>query len=89
MSARVTDDSTIDEATAAQVTRNIELAFEFTSAIFADPSQADGMPMGATVVLIPDDDPDLAEANLATAITAFRSGRDVFLRHAGSRSING
>ncbi len=89
MSARVTDDRTIDEATAAQVTRNIELAFEFTSSIFADPSVADGLPKGATVVLIPDDDPDLAETNLAIAIEAFHSGRNVFLRHADSRSSSG
>jgi len=63
------------------VDRNIRLGFQLARDIVDDPSLLDEIPEGATVVLIPDDDAELAEANLRQGIAAFRAGANVYLRH--------
>src|SRR5687768_4030599 len=61
--------------------RNVELTFDFNRAILADPSILDDIPDGATVVLIPSDDPDLAAAEIEQSLAALRQGCDVYFRH--------
>ncbi|MDQ3696395.1 MAG: hypothetical protein M3464_22665 [Chloroflexota bacterium] len=47
----------------------------------ANPAVARDIPMGATIVLIPDDDPELAEAEMAAGMAALGQGQDVYFRH--------
>ena len=61
--------------------RGIGLGFDFLKAIIDDPSIADDIPNGATVVLLPDDDTELAESSLQGGIEAARKGADVYIRH--------
>lgn len=61
--------------------RGIGLGFDFLKAIIDDPSIADDIPNGATLVLLPDDDPELAESSLQGGIEAARKGADVYIRH--------
>jgi hypothetical protein len=66
------------------VDRNIELGFDFTERILADPSLMPNLPNDSLIVLLPDDDPELANANLEGAVRAARNGRNVFLFHVAS-----
>ena len=61
--------------------RAIALTFDFNRAILADPSILDDIPDGATIVLIPSEDPELAEAEVEQGLAALRQGRDVYFRH--------
>ena len=70
----------IDADATSRVNRNIELARRFTLALFEDPAKLDELPDGATLVLLPDDDPDLAESNLQGGIRMVRAGMDVVFR---------
>lgn len=71
----------VDSMSAAIVTKNLELVRRFTLSIFEDPSLLDDIPDGITLVLIPDDDAELAQANIVIALGAIRSGWDVLVRH--------
>ena len=71
----------IDDGTKSRVSPHIELALRFTLALFEDPAKLDEFPDGATLVLLPDDDPDLAESNLQGGIRMIRAGQDVTFRH--------
>jgi hypothetical protein len=64
--------------------RNIDLAFEFIRETLDDPGILDGVRDGVTFVLVPDDEPALAEANIASGIDAVRRGRDVYFKHVSS-----
>lgn len=68
-------------ATPGAVDRDTNLWVTFTQAIVDDPSILEDVPEGATVVLIPNDDPELAEVNYQRAIEAARRGADVYIRH--------
>jgi Family of unknown function (DUF5647) len=61
--------------------RNLALAFTLADAIVDDPSLLDEIPEGATVVLLPDDDRELAEANRALGLQALDAGANVYFRH--------
>lgn len=63
------------------ISRTIALGFDFVQAIIDDPSIADDIPNGVTLVLIPDDDPELAEREFESAIESARKGQDVYIRH--------
>ncbi|MGH2561631.1 MAG: DUF5647 family protein [Thermomicrobiales bacterium] len=69
----------LDETTHAE--RNINMGFAFTQQMLDDPSLLDAIRDGATLILIPDDNSVLAEANLSMAIGEVRKGRNVFIRH--------
>jgi len=71
----------IDEATASRVTRNVDLVHRHLLAIIADPSLLERIPDGGAVVLIPDDDPELAAANLEGGMRRVRQGEDVTFLH--------
>lgn len=65
----------LSEADVAQTTKNIALVRQFLREVVADPSRLGEMPSGATVVLLPSDDPAQLTANLALAEQAAREGR--------------
>ncbi len=77
----MTTSTDVDRETASLVPKNLELARRFTLSIFEDPSLLDDIPDGITLVLIPDDHDELAQANLDIAVGSARSGRDVLIRH--------
>ncbi len=77
----------LDEATISRVTRNLELAGRFTLSIFNDPSILDEIPDGGQIVLIPDDDPELAESNLQGGIRRIREGKNVTFRHIRAAEV--
>lgn len=66
--------------------RNITLSFEFAKSIVDDPAILDEVPDGATLVLLPSDEPDLARENLRLGIAAAERGENVYLRHVSSLS---
>lgn len=75
----------IDEQTAPPVERNIALAFAFAQAVLADPVLRDRIPDGATVVLLPEDDPALARFNLDLGVRKVLAGEDVYFHHVHAR----
>lgn len=67
--------------------RNLTLVGAHLQEIFADPTLLETIPQrGATVVFIPDDDPDLAQANIDMALESFAQGRNVYLYHIRTSS---
>ena len=66
------------------VDRNIEIGFDFTERILAEPGLMPNLPGDSLIVLLPDDDPELSNANLEGAIRAARRGRNVYLFHVSS-----
>lgn len=77
-------ETTVSDAERRTVEGNINLGFDFVSAAIDDPSLLDGIPQGATLVLLPEDDPDLTETNLGIAVRAAREGKTVVIRPAVS-----
>ncbi len=78
MSADVT---VLDPTSVTVASKNINLQFGFIRAIIADPSILDDIPNGVTLKLLPAEDPDLVEANIAIGLNAVRKGKDVYFRH--------
>jgi hypothetical protein len=66
------------------VQRNISLSFDFAKAIVDDPTILEEIPDGATLVLLPDDDPELSRENLRLGVEAAERGENVYIRHVGS-----
>ncbi len=64
--------------------RNLALASEHLRAVFADAALLETIPEGATLVLIPEDDPALARHNFELARQVFATGRNVYLYHVRS-----
>ena len=48
---------------------------------FEDPSLFMEIPDGATLILIPDDDPEQAEAEIEVGLQAVKRGENVYFRH--------
>ncbi len=68
------------EAERAEVVNaNIDLASEFLGAVFDNPAIAEEIPSGATVVVMPADDPKRAASNFDMAARLSESGKDVSL----------
>ncbi len=61
--------------------RSIHLSFDFATLILQDPSISDDIPNGVTLVLIPNDDPELAATKIARGMEAIHRGEDVYFRH--------
>jgi hypothetical protein len=66
------------------VERSIDLSFDFLHSVIEDPSILGNIPDGATLVLIPDNDPDLAEIKYQVAVDVARRGENVYIRHVQS-----
>lgn len=63
------------------IERCYELSDLFTDAYFEDVSILDDIPNGSTLILLPDDDAELAEFNLEQAVRSAQNGSDVYIRH--------
>ena len=61
--------------------RNIEMAFELAQAALADPAVLSDILEGATLVLLPDANPELFVANIEIGISALQRGENVYFRH--------
>ncbi len=68
------DGYTVDQ----QMIRN---TFGLVRGAAANPAVARDIPQGATIILIPDDDPELAEAEIKAGMVALGRGQDVYFRH--------
>lgn len=77
MSAETTTKPIADELTL----RDFALHDAFLQALIADEALQEEIPNGVSLVLLPDDDPELTERNLAFAVLNARRGRNVYLRH--------
>ena len=68
--------------TDAIVSRGLDLLQRHLAAAFEDPDGVlGGFPVGATVVLLPPDDPEVFERNLRSAARMAREGKNVYLCH--------
>lgn len=73
---------TITETIANALTRrDYALQDEFRQAMIASDDLMDEVPNGAMLVLLPDDDPELAERNIAIGVLSARRDKNVYLRH--------
>lgn len=61
--------------------RNLVLAGEQIQALLDDPVLLEQIPDGTTLVLLPDDDPELARHNREIGWQAVLAGRDVYFYH--------
>lgn len=66
--------------------RNITLSFEFAKSIIDDAEILEEIPDGATLVLLPEDEPDLAKENLRLGVKAAERGENVYIRHVKNLS---
>ena len=70
---------------AEAISANLALTRQFTAAILDDLSLGERMPLGASVYILPDDDPDRAAKNLAAAHQASQRGHDVIIWTTGGQ----
>ena len=61
--------------------QSIERAFRFARAEFADPSILECIPNGASLALIPDDDPAAAARAIRAGIMSVERGKNVYFLH--------
>lgn len=80
----ITPPTTIDDATAETMTRNLGLAGAFTQTVLNDPAVMDHIPSGVTIIFLPEDDPSFIETNIRVGIAAIRRGEDVYFLHVHS-----
>ncbi len=79
---------TLTPAQIEQTTKNIHLAGRFMREVLADSTLLERTPDGSTLVLLPNDDPDLAAANLDLASRITEQGQEVRLQLVGAPSPN-
>jgi hypothetical protein len=65
--------------------KTISLTADFIEAALDDASILAGIPAGAVLVLLPDDDSEFADESIALGVDAVRRGQDVVFRHMRSR----
>jgi hypothetical protein len=65
--------------------KNIDLAF--ADAILNDPNMLERIPDGATIVLIPKDDPEQAAYNIQLGVAAVEAGDDAYFLHVESLTV--
>lgn len=72
----------IDAIPEGVVERSIELAFAFVRAEMANPDlNEQRIPNRASLALIPDDDPELAELAIQSGLRAVQRGRNMYFLH--------
>lgn len=79
----MTERTAVAPPVASDTDRVFDLLDEFTQSAIADPLLLDGIPNGATLVLLPDDDPEFVERSIQRGVDAIRQGRNVYFRHVG------
>lgn len=81
MSTTATGDTiAITEAQRALIGRNFILHQQFAQAMLGDEALAAEIPRGAMLVLLPDQDTALREANIEAGLAALRRGHHVYFR---------
>lgn len=68
-----------------RISRNLAAAKQFLRSIIADPEMIDTIPDGATIYVIPEDDPELAGINERAAERARRNDATVHVHHLPAR----
>lgn len=84
MTAKTTEE--LSAETVSRVTRNLGLVRRFARQIVENPGVLDQLPSGA-LVLVPDNDPELAELNIQAGLRSLREGHDVTFHHLRSSEI--
>lgn len=71
--------------------RVIGQGFDLLRSLIADPTLLEQLPDGATIAIIPEDDPEVAQINLEAAGRAAQKGKDTYYHFIGSdgRPIRG
>ncbi|MGH2533804.1 MAG: hypothetical protein ACRDJW_16045 [Thermomicrobiales bacterium] len=64
-----------------QTARSLELARRFGLAVIQNPSLLDDIPDGVNLILVADDDLELAAMKIEIGVAAVRRGDDVYFRH--------
>lgn len=59
---------------------NIDSAFALARAVISNPALLDDIPNGATLVLLPDDDPSRAEESKMLGLAALERGESVYFK---------
>ncbi len=73
------EDARFEHRTMAE--RVLELTGAFMESIAANPAMAPMIPAGATLILMPDNDPELAAHNVSLGIGAIAAGENVYFLH--------
>jgi len=73
--------------TAERITNNIALAGRLLAAMFDDPALIDDIAAGEQIVLLPDEDPDLAMSNARGAARMAEAGQRVAVYRIGSGGV--
>lgn len=81
MSTETTDLLSITPEQRRLIDRGLKLHEQFSQAMIANDELDEEVPNRCVLVLIPDQDPELAEVSLRDAIDAARRGRNVYIRH--------
>jgi hypothetical protein len=79
-SAKIETDPTIE----AEVHRNLDLMHGFVQAMLDDPENMEVVPDGARIVLLPSDDRQWFDNNVAMGVNLIRKGFNVYFRHVDS-----
>lgn len=66
--------------------RAIGAAFDFVRAVAGDPTISDDVPNGATLILVPANDSDLAAAGIEQGVAAVRRGENAYFLHVAPAS---
>lgn len=62
------------------------MAFDLARLALEDPTMLDRIPNGATVMLLPDDDPSVTDDNIRDGIDAIAAGANVYFMHVRTLS---
>lgn len=84
----MTNPHTLNPMTVEMTTRNIRLTGRFLAEVMDDPDILNEIPDDATVVLLPTDDPELAQYNIDLMTTAGMTGGGVIVRRVGVPPLN-
>lgn len=76
-------DDGIDEARAATITKNIDLAFRSIAEMLDDPSKIEQVPDGATLFVAPEDNPALERNQTQRALEMAAAGQTSYLWRLG------
>jgi hypothetical protein len=84
-----TGTTTVIESLDPHDLRMIDLGTALIEAAMDDATVLDGIPSGATLVLLPVDDPAYVDQAIAVGLEAVHRGRDVYFRHLRLPSASG
>jgi hypothetical protein len=76
-----------DQSTKKRVSKSLELTRRFMHRGFENPEIFESIPDAVVLILIPDNDPDQAAAEIEFGIRAVESGENVFFRHMSAEEF--